>query len=169
MNRLQKKCFIASAGLHLLLVIILFMGSAFLGSREKPAPSQYIDIIPYKVIEAPFVGGGNPNAKPPRPTPQVQSPPIQPPAPQPSPPEKSSPPETVKETKQLKPEPDSLEVTDRKPRGPQINTQAVVSRKLAKANPTESSKDSSQAQAHANVARAAQVQSILQNLKDGRS
>jgi len=169
MNRLQKKCFIASAGLHLLLVVILFMGSAFLGSREKPVALQYIDIIPFKVIDAPFVGGGNPNAKPPAPTPQIQAPPVQQPAAQPQPPEKVSPPETVKETRQLKPEPDSLEVNDRKPRGPQINTQAVVSRKLAKANPTEPSKDSSQAQARANALRAAQVQNILQNLKDGRS
>src|SRR5260221_1644786 len=125
MNRLQKKCFIASAGLHLLLVAILFLGSAFLGSREKPVTLQYIDIIPFKVIDAPFAGGGNPNAKPPAPTPQVQTPPVQPPAPQPPPPEKSSPPETVKETRPLKPDPDSLEVNDRKARGPQINTQAV--------------------------------------------
>src|SRR6266567_653208 len=142
MNRLQKKCFIASAGLHLLLVIILLIGPAFLGSREKAVTLQYIDIIPAKIIDAPFVGGGNPNAKPPPPTPQVQTPVIQPPAPQPLPPEKSSPPETVKETRQLKPDADSLEVNEQKPRRPQINTQAIVSRKLAKGNPTETSKDS---------------------------
>ncbi len=154
----------------MLLVVILFMGSAFLGSREKPVTLQYIDIIPFKVIDAPFVGGRNPNAKPPPPTPQVQAPPVQQPAAQPQPPEKVSPPETVQETRQLKPEPDSLEVNDRKPRGPQINTQAVVSRKRNKTNLTESSKDSSQAQARADAAaRAAQFQSIVQNLKDGRS
>jgi TonB family protein len=169
MNRLQKKCFIVSAGLHLLLVIILFLGSAFLGSREKPVTLQYIDIIPIKIIEAPFVGGGNPNAKPPPPTPQLQAPTIVPPAPQPPPPEKSSPPETVKETRQLKPDTDSLEVNDSKPRRPQINTQTVVSRKRGKTNPIESSKDTSQAQARADAARAAQFQNVLQSLKDGRS
>src|SRR5207245_11769949 len=73
MNRLQKKCFIASAGLHLLLVIILFIGPAFLGSREKPVTLQYIDIIPFKVIEAPFVGGGNHNDKTPKPYQTVQA------------------------------------------------------------------------------------------------
>src|SRR5258707_10516859 len=120
MNRLQKKCFIAWAGLHLLLVIILLIGPAFLGSREKAVTLQYIDIIPAKIIDAPFVGGGNPNAKPPPPTPQVQTPVIQPPAPQPLPPE------TVKETRQLKPDADSLEVNEQKPRRPHINTQAIV-------------------------------------------
>ena len=35
MNRLQKKCFIASAGMHLLLVLILIIGPAFLSSKSK--------------------------------------------------------------------------------------------------------------------------------------
>ena len=162
MDRLQKKCFIASTGLHLLLVAILFLGSAFLGKQEKPVTLPYIDIIPLKVIDAPFVGGGNPNAKPPPPAPQVvQAPPVQP-APQPPPPE------PAKETPQTKPDTDSLEAND-KPRRPQINTQAVVSRKREKSNPNVMSKEMSQAQARADAARAAQVQGILQSLKDGRS
>jgi TonB family protein len=56
-----------------------------------------------------------------------------------------------------------------KPRRPQINTQAVVSRKREKSNPNVMSKEMSQAQARADAARAAQVQGILQSLKDGRS
>ncbi len=36
MNRLQKKCVIATAGFHLLLLVILFVGPAFFWSREKP-------------------------------------------------------------------------------------------------------------------------------------
>src|SRR5215470_1222551 len=104
MDRLQKKCFIASSSLHVLLVLMLFLGSAFLGKQEKQAPPQYVDVIPYKIIEAPFVGGGNPNAKPPPPAPQVQPQPVQQPAAQPPPPEKSAPAETVKDTKPQKPD-----------------------------------------------------------------
>ena len=35
MDRLQKKCFVASAGLHLSLLVILLLGSAFVASRDK--------------------------------------------------------------------------------------------------------------------------------------
>ncbi len=35
MNRLQKKCVIATAGLHLLLLVILFVGPAFFNPRPK--------------------------------------------------------------------------------------------------------------------------------------
>ena len=36
MKRLQQKCVIASAGLHLLLLGILFIGPGFLSSKAKP-------------------------------------------------------------------------------------------------------------------------------------
>jgi len=39
MNRLQKKCIMATAGFHLLLLVILFVGPAFFWSREKPDDS----------------------------------------------------------------------------------------------------------------------------------
>jgi TonB family protein len=35
MDRLQKKCFVASTGFHLLLLVILLVGSAFVASRDK--------------------------------------------------------------------------------------------------------------------------------------
>src|SRR5436309_1672326 len=104
MNRLQKKCFLVSAGFHLLLFLILFVGPAFLTSSEKQVPSQYIDIIPLKLIEAPFVGGGDPNVKPPPPTPRVQQRPV----PQ-QPPEPPAHREAVKRPEPPKPEPESLE------------------------------------------------------------
>jgi protein TonB len=75
MNRLQKKCFIASAGLHGLLALILFVGPAFLMSRDKPVDVPLIDFVPVKTVDALVSGGGNPKAQPP-PAPQ-------PPAPQP--------------------------------------------------------------------------------------
>jgi len=36
MNRLQKKCILATAGIHLLLLVILLVGPAFF----EPAPSR---------------------------------------------------------------------------------------------------------------------------------
>ncbi|MSU58156.1 MAG: TonB family protein [Pedosphaera sp.] len=84
-DRLQRKCFIASAGFHLSLAAILLVGPAFLSSK-KSEPTQRIEFTPDSVIEAALAGGGSPNAHPPAPpqppTPESY-PPAQPPTPQP--------------------------------------------------------------------------------------
>ena len=84
MNRLQKKCVIATAGFHLLLLVILFVGPAFFNSTPKADDSKVIDVIPANLIDAAFNSGVK-NATPPPPTPIV-TPPPQPPLPQSSPP-----------------------------------------------------------------------------------
>jgi protein TonB len=76
MNRTQKKCVVASTGLHLLLVLILFIGPAFLSSNQESENRPLIDFIPLKTIDEALSGGGNPNAR-------AQQPIAQPPAPQP--------------------------------------------------------------------------------------
>jgi protein TonB len=76
MNRMQKKCVVASTGLHLLLVVILFIGPAFLSSNQESENRPLIDFIPLKTIDEALSGGGNPNAR-------AQQPIAQPPAPQP--------------------------------------------------------------------------------------
>jgi protein TonB len=81
MNRLQKKCLIATAGFHLLLVLILVFGSAFFTSHPKPDDTQVLDVIPANLIDVAFNSGVK-AAQPPAPTPVVQP---QPPAPQPQP------------------------------------------------------------------------------------
>ena len=78
MNRLQKKCLIATAGFHLLLVLTLVFGSAFFVSHQKPDETQLLDVIPANLIEAAFNSGVK-SAPPPAPTPVV------PPQPQPTP------------------------------------------------------------------------------------
>jgi outer membrane biosynthesis protein TonB len=83
MNRLQKKCLIATAGFHLLLVLTIVFGAAFFTSHQKPDETQLLDVIPSTTIEAMFSSGVK-NAPPPAPTPVVQP---QPPAPQPPPPQ----------------------------------------------------------------------------------
>jgi TonB family protein len=79
MNRLQKKCVIATAGFHLLLLVILFVGPAFFNSKPKVDDSQVLDVIPANLIDAAFNSGVK-NATPPAPTPIVM-----PPQPQPTP------------------------------------------------------------------------------------
>ena len=84
-NRLQKKCFIAAVGFHLLMFVILLVGPAFLSSSKKADERPLIDFIPLKTIDEALSGGGNPNARPPTPAPQ-------PPAPQPQPQQRVEPP-----------------------------------------------------------------------------
>jgi hypothetical protein len=66
MNRLQKKCVIALAGVHLLLIVILFVGPAFFYSRPKADDLQVLDVIPAHLIDAAF-NSGVANAHPHRP------------------------------------------------------------------------------------------------------
>ena len=79
MDRLQKKCFLASTGLHLLLLLILLVGPAFVSSRSKPDNLPILDFVSLKTVDALISGGGNPDAKPP-PAPLVKPQPL-PPAP----------------------------------------------------------------------------------------
>lgn len=79
MNRLQKKCFIATAGFHLLLLVILFVGPAFFSPKPKVDDSQVLDVIPANLIDAAFSSGVK-GATPPPPTPVFTPPqPVQPP------------------------------------------------------------------------------------------
>ena len=79
MNRLQKKCLIATAGFHLLLLVVLFVGPAFFNAKPKTDDSQVLDVIPASLVDA-VVNSGVKNAAPPAPTPIVT------PQPQPTPP-----------------------------------------------------------------------------------
>jgi len=85
MNRLQKKCLIATAGFHLLLVLVILFGAAFFTSHEKPDETTLLTVIPANLIDAAFNSGVK-AVQPPAPTPPqpVQTPP-QPPQPKPEP------------------------------------------------------------------------------------
>ncbi len=123
MNRLQKKCLIATAGFHLLLVLILVFGSAFFTSHPKPDNTQLLDVIPANLIDA-ALSSGVKAAQPPAPMPVVQR---QPPAPQPTPtppqpkavvtpPAPQPTPTLVEKVKEFfKPEPQKLSEDDLKP------------------------------------------------------
>src|ERR1019366_8061066 len=68
MNRLQKKCVIGTAGVHLLLGVILVVVPAFFYSKPKADDLQVLDVIPANLIDAAF-NSGVANAGPPPPPP----------------------------------------------------------------------------------------------------
>ena len=126
MNRLQKKCLVASMAMHSLLLVILLVGPAFLSSKKVSNDLPVLDVIPSRLTDALFFGGGNPNAQPPPPaTPAPQVPHPNPPTPQPTEPEPVTPkPRTETkpppEPKQTKPEPTPVTV---KAETPKISTE----------------------------------------------
>lgn len=159
MNRLQKKCFFAATGFHLLLLVILLVGPAFLSSREKPDDSPLLDFVPMKTIDAALSDGGNPRATPPPPAPQPQ-----PPAPQPQVNTPPSRPEPVKEIVRS-PEP-SLEPVEKKRRIPDVSTK-IATRSRPKT--TKSSTSDTDKEARAAAQRREAFNRALSTLRDGLS
>ncbi len=124
MDRLQKKCAILSAGLHLLLASILVIGPAFLSRRSKADDMPILDFIPLKTVDAMVSGGGNPKAALPPAAPPAPAPPVAQTPPPPA--QKVREPDPPKET--VKEEESSLEPASEHKRKPQINPR-LVSRK----------------------------------------
>jgi TonB family protein len=156
MNRLQKKCFVASTGLHLLLLLILLIGPAFMASRNKPDTMPVLDFVALKTVDDALSGGGNPKANPAPAT--FEKPQPLPPAPvvkpEPPPPEKPQKPEPEKETASAPPkpkEPDySLEPSrDRKPKKPNIELTPITRPTDAK----DEAKAKAEAEAHEEARR----------------
>jgi protein TonB len=136
MNRLQKKCVLATAGVHLLLLVTLLC-SGFFKPRPKDDDLQVLDVIPANLIDAPFTSGVR-NAQPPAPTP-VETPPTPqptPPAPQPvvTPPTLTERLEKMFTPEPPKPAPDKVQ-----PHKIQINTQRVT-RTASKSAPDDAAK-----------------------------
>jgi len=142
MDRLQKKCFFAATGLHLLLLLILLVGPAFVSSRGQPDNMPILDFVPLKTVEALISGGGNPNARPPpapleKPLPAPPAP-VAKPAPPPQPekaPVPDPPREPKPEVKPPDPKPESVEPSnERKPKKLVVDITPVIrSAKDAKA------------------------------------
>jgi TonB family protein len=126
MNRLQKKCLIAAAGTHLLLVVLLLC-SGFITSKPKTDDSQVLDVIPAKLIDA-LASSGVKNAQPPPPTPIVKPPEPPPPTPEPPKPVVTPPPkpEPVTPPEGLK-SPDAIEPKPKpKPHTIEVNLKPVM-------------------------------------------
>lgn len=162
MDRLQKKCVVASAGVHLLLASILLVGPAFISSRDQSPPLpddlQVLDFVPLKTTDKMISGGGNPNVNsappaaqlppPPKPAPQ----PKEQPAPDPEPPKKvrepAPPKETVKPVKTPDPIDESLEVSEKPKRKKiEVSLKTVVHKSDSKADAKAKAKAQAEAQA----------------------
>jgi TonB family protein len=155
MNRLQKKCVFASAGLHLLLVVILLIGPAFLSSSSKSEDVQVIDFIPLITTDANMSGGGNPKGGLP---PQAENPTPPPPKPEPIPPtpqpEKIVTPEPVKPAKAEPVKPVKAEEANELEPAKSTKRKIEVNTKLVTRN-TAQDKAKAQAEAEAKAAREA--------------
>lgn len=149
MNRLQKKCVLATAGVHLLLFVILLVGPAFFEPRPKD-DLQVLDVIPANLIDA-LRNSGVRDAQPP---PPVVQPAPQPPAPQPV----VTPPPTPSPEPMVKPEPvKPAPVPDKvQPHKIEPNLKPVVHN--APRNTTTPNKSSQQAKALRNA-----IQKLKQN------
>lgn len=64
MERLQKKCLIASGSTHAFLVLLLVVGSAFFVPKKEKLMVAPLRVVPTRLIDGPGGGGGNPNIKP---------------------------------------------------------------------------------------------------------
>lgn len=143
MNRLHKKCFFMSAGIHLLLAALLFVGPGFLGANSREEMIQVIDFVPEKLVAEAVAGGGNPNAAAVQAPPQPVAPPPTPPpvrnvAPEPEPEPDPEPPRKSREPerKQAEPDPASVEPAQKLPKVSTVvkrSTKATNARKLADA------------------------------------
>jgi TonB family protein len=151
MSRLQKKCVIVTAGVHLLLLLTLIVGPAFFSPKPKEEDIHVLDVIPANLIDAPF-NSGVANAQPP--SEPVTPPPPPPPVPVVAPPVPLPP--KVEPPKPVVKDPEKTPIPTTKPK-PQISTQ-LVTRTAPKPSPN--------ARAANDAARARAIRKALQKLKN---
>jgi len=176
MNRLQKKCLVATAGFHLLLLLAVVFGAAFFTQRTHPDETELLTVIPSKLIEAAFNSGVK-DAQVPAPKPLQ---PIQPPQPKPvvTPPPAPTLVEKVKDffkPAPAKPVPDDVKPveTPDKPAKPspkkiEVNLKPV-SRNTAKATPDTSEADANREAANEAKKRAAAIAKALASINKNAS
>ncbi len=180
MSLLHKKCFIASSGLHVLLVLILLTCPAFLAPSPKQSDVQPITIYPDLLLDTVFSGGGNPSpGRPPVSVPAPQPPAARPPQPAPEVRPKlprEQPKETPKEVNPQKLDPDSLEVTKEPTRKkPEVTLVAVNRASVVKSKPKDTSaEDNKERQERQErqerdrqIRALGQLDSSLDNIKSG--
>lgn len=119
MDRLQKKCLITSLGVHLLFLVLLLVGSAFVlppPPPEEPVTMELVEIPDLLTDELVAPGGGNPMATstpaPPKPAPPEPRPAIKEPTPKPevARPAPTKPPEPEQPVESAKPPPEKPQV-----------------------------------------------------------
>ena len=147
MNRLEKKCFVAATGSHLLLFCLIVFGSAFFVSKKEKVPSDFkMRVVPSKLIDAAFSGGGgDPTVKPseelqkgapdaPPPAPEPRKP--EPPKPEPAPPKPEPAPDPVPEPPRTTAKKSPLPLTETK-RQPKPDTKSRAETIISELTPTK--------------------------------
>jgi TonB family protein len=84
MNPLQKKCILATAGFHLLLLLILFVGPGFFRRETPPVDLPMLKVIPLNAIDAALSSGVAKATPPPVAPPTPVTPPTEPPPTEPT-------------------------------------------------------------------------------------
>ncbi len=64
MSRLEKKCLFSSAGMHLFLLLLLVLSSAFFVS-DRPRSLPSVRVVPSRLVDDALSGGGGNPSKPP--------------------------------------------------------------------------------------------------------
>jgi len=164
MNRLQKKCTILTAGIHLLLIVILVVGPGFFAPKPRVDNLPVLDVIPANLIDAAFNSGIH-DAQPPLPAPVITPPQPAPTPPQPvvtPPPTRVDTPEPVRPVvREPTPEPKPPE----KPKI-QINTQLVTRNATQNSPSVNQQNDSQRRQQQQQQARARAFQNAVRSLKN---
>ena len=178
MDRTQKKCALASFGVHALLCVLLLVSPTFLRSKDLPDSSPSLDFVAYKTVDDAASGGGKPDAKPvgtelPKPLPP--EPKVTRPEPEPviKPVVKQTEPEVLKEpaARQLV-NPDAVEPIEKKSRLPEVSTK-VVTRKDSQAEKKKQAEQAAKAEARKQAAARRQladkISQVADNLSSGLS
>jgi outer membrane biosynthesis protein TonB len=169
MNRFQKKCFITSMGVHLLLLVMFFVGSAFLSARNKGDDAPILDFVSPDMIasDGNFHGGGGPMMRPPTTQPPTVQQPVEPPAapppvvaPQPQPKPEVVKAQTPEPPKIIKPSPEAIEVPKEPKHKIVVDTTLVTSNDKA----AKEAKDAQRSAERAAAKRAADAQRRLASL-----
>jgi TonB family protein len=162
MNRLQKKCFIASTGLHLLLPVVFLAGSGFLSSRPKVDDAPINNFIAAATVDEALSGGGDNTVKSPPaalvapPEPVAPPAPVAPPVAERTPPVETVQPPTPRDTprdtpKAVKPvRPDPVAESSTHTHKIEVSTKLVVSSNAA----VKAARDAARAKAAAEQRRA---------------
>ena len=172
MTRLQKKCLIAAAGTHLL-VVVAILCSGFIRPTPKQDDTTLLDVIPANLVDA-ALNSGVKNAQPPPPAPpQPPTPQVQPPTPTPPTPTPPKPQTLVEKVEKMftpeKPPVDNTPAELPKPT-PQKRHQVEVNLKpvVHNASTDTSAADAKAAKRLADERRKA-FAAALRNIKDNAS
>src|SRR5262245_24118557 len=141
MNRVQKKCLLASLALHALLCAILLVGPAFLSANHPSADLPTLEVIPAKIVDSLFSSVGNP-----KPNPPAAQRVLEPPAP--TPPAETRPPEPTPKPPQIK-EPVTREVEKPAQQKPGIKVSTMLVKRGAEPDTKEKARAEADAKAKA--------------------